>query len=126
IALTAVMALSELTLTRGLLILIAVFGATALLAGVVLIARAGAPLDRAGARPQSRLLRALLTLEFLLVAPVGLLMYLAPTVAQRFWPWDLPPINVRLIGSIFVATMIGSFWGLRQRTWEEIRPSVVA
>jgi len=22
--------------------------------------------------------------------------------------------------------MIGSFWGLRQRTWEEIRPSVVA
>ena len=126
IALTGVMALGELGLASKLLILIAVFGGAALLAGAVLAVRAGAPLDRASARPQSRLLRGLLTLEFLLVAPVGLLMYLAPTVAQRFWPWDLPPINVRLIGSIFVATMIGSLWGLRQRTWEEIRPSVVA
>jgi hypothetical protein len=61
-----------------------------------------------------------------LVAPVGLLMYLAPEVAQRFWPWTLPPINVRLIGSIFVATAVLTLWALRQRAWEEVRPRVVA
>jgi hypothetical protein len=126
IALTGVMALGDLGATSGLLVLIAVFGGVSLLTGAGLAVRAGAPLNRAGARPQSRLLRGLFRLEILLVAPVGLLMYLAPAVAQRFWPWDLPPINVRLIGSIFVATMIGSFWGLRQRTWEEIRPIVAA
>lgn len=126
IALTGVMALGELALTTGVLVCIAVFGVAALLGGGVLIARAGIPLNRAGARPQSRLLRGLLLIEFLLVTPVGLMMYLAPTIAQRLWPWELTPINIRLIGSIFVATMVGSFWGLRQRTWEEIRPSVMA
>jgi len=68
-------------------------------------------------------LRWLLTLDFLLVTPVGLTMYLAPTVARRFWPWDLAAINVRLIGSIFVATMIISFWGCASAP-EEIRPSI--
>jgi hypothetical protein len=126
IALTGVMALGELVTSAGLLILIAVFGVAALLGAATLAMRAGMPLNRAGARPQSRLLRGLLLLEFLLVTPVGLMMYLAPTVAQPLWPWELTPINIRLIGSIFVATMIGSFWGLRLRTWEEIRPSVVA
>jgi hypothetical protein len=33
---------------------------------------------------------------------------------------------VRLIGSIFVATAALSLWALRPRTWEEVRPSVVA
>jgi hypothetical protein len=124
IALTGVMALGEPGMSSGLLIWIAVFGAVSLIAGALLAARAGAPLDRAGTRTHSRLLRGLLVLDFLLVAPVGLMMYLAPVLARRFWPWDLPPINVRLIGSIFVTTMIVSFWGLRQRTWEEVRPSV--
>jgi hypothetical protein len=120
------MGLGELATSTGLLVLIAVFGVAALLGGATLALRAGTPLNRAGARPQSRLLRGLLLLEFVLVTPVGLLMYLAPIVAQHLWPWELTPINIRLIGSIFVATMIGSFWGLRLRTWEEIRPSVVA
>ena len=50
----------------------------------------------------------------------------SPELAQRFWPWNLAPINVRLIGSIFVATAVLTLWALRQRTWEEVRPSVVA
>lgn len=123
-ALTGVMALGEPGMSGGLPIWIAVFGGLSLLSGALLGARTGTPLDHAGTRPPSRLLRGLLALDCLLVAPVGLMMYLAPTLARPFWPWDLPPINIRLIGSIFVATMIVSLWALRQRSWEEVRPGV--
>jgi len=126
IALAGVLAVATVGPTTGLLLWIALFGAVALATAALLTARMGAAIDRAGARPQSRFLRGLLTLDILLVAPVGLAMYLAPAAARRFWPWDLPALNVRLIGSIFVATMIVSFWALRRRTWEEVRPSVAA
>jgi hypothetical protein len=126
VGLTGVMSIGELGATTRLLLWIALFGALALLFGALLAARLGAPLDRSSAQPQSRLLRRLLMLDLLLVAPVGLLMYLAPEVAQRFWPWNLVPINVRLIGSIFVATAALTLWSLRQRTWDDVGPSVAA
>jgi hypothetical protein len=124
IALTGVMALGEPSMGGWLPIWIAVFGGLSLLSGALLATRTGTPLDHAATRLHSRPLRGLLTLDCLLVAPVGLMMYLAPTLAQPLWPWDLSPINIRLIGSIFVATMIVSLWALRQRSWEEVRPSV--
>jgi hypothetical protein len=124
IALTGVMALGEPGMVGWLPIWIAVFGGLSLLSGALLATRTGAQLGYIGTRPHSRQLRGLLLFDCLLVAPVGLMMYLTPTLAQSFWPWDLPPINIRLIGSIFVATMIVSFWALRQRSWEEVRPSV--
>src|SRR5262249_5032465 len=126
IALTGVLALGDLGGQSGLLAWIALFGALALGFGGLLATRVDAPRDRSGTRPQSRFLRGLLVLDLVLVAPVGLLMYLAPTVAQRFWPWNLAPINVRLIGSIFVATAALTIWSLRQRSWEEVGPSVAA
>jgi hypothetical protein len=126
IDLTGVLALGALGASNGLLAWIALVGVLALGFGGLLAMRVDAPRDRSRARPQSSYLRGLLWLDFALVAPVGLLMYLAPEVAQRFWPWSLPPINVRLIGSIFVATAALTLWALRQRTWEEVRPSVVA
>jgi hypothetical protein len=126
IDLTGVLALGALGASNALLGWIALFGALALGFGGLLATRVDAPRDRARARPQSHFLRGLLWLDFALVAPVGLLMYLAPEVAQRFWPWTLPPINVRLIGSIFVATAVLTLWALRQRTWEEVRPRVAA
>ena len=126
IGLTGVLALGALGASNGLLAWIALLGAVALGFGGLLATRVDTRRDRNRARPQSRFLRGLLWLDFTLVAPVGLLMYLAPEVAQRFWPWALPPINVRLIGSIFVATAALSLWALRQRTWEEVAPRVVA
>jgi hypothetical protein len=126
IGLTGVLALGDLGGQSGLLAWIALFGALALGFGGLLVTRVDAPHDQPHTRPQSRFLRGLLWLDFALVAPVGLMMYLAPVVAQRFWPWNLPPINVRLIGSIFVATAVLTLWGLRRRSWEEVRPRVVA
>jgi hypothetical protein len=126
ICLTGVLALGALDAPNGLLAWIALLGALSLGFGGLLATRVDAPRDRARAQPQSKFLRGLLWLDFALVAPVGLLMYLAPEIAQEYWPWNLPPINVRLIGSIFVATAVLTLWALRQRTWEEVRPSVVA
>jgi hypothetical protein len=126
IALAGVLAVATIGPDGGLLAWIALFGVTALSMAALLAGRMGQVRPGPRSRPQSRPLRALLTLDMLLVAPVGLAMYLAPEAARRFWPWDLPPLNVRLIGSIFVATMVVSFWALRQRSWEQVRPSVAA
>jgi hypothetical protein len=126
IDLTGVLALGALGATNGLLAWIALLGALALGFGGLLAMRIDAPQEHTRGRAQSNFLRGLLWLDFALVAPVGLLMYLAPEVAQRYWPWSMPPINVRLIGSIFVATGALTLWALRQRTWEAVRPSVVA
>ena len=126
IVLAGVLAVAQVGPTNGLLLWIALLGAVSLLAAALLTARMGAPLDRAGARPQTRFLRGLLVLDLLLVAPVGLLMYLVPAIARRFWPWDMPTLNVRLIGSIFVATLVLSAWALRRRTWDEVRPRIAA
>jgi hypothetical protein len=126
IALTGVLALGALGGANDLLAWIALFGALALGFGGLLATRVDAPRDRSRARPQSGFLRGLLWLDFALVAPVGLLMYLAPEVAQYYWPWAMPPINVRLIGSIFVATAALTLWALRQHSWEEVGPRVAA
>jgi len=126
IALAGMLAVPVVGSTTGLLVSIALFGAVALASAALLAMRMGTPRTGTTLRPQARFLRALLTLDMLLVAPVGLAMYLAPEAARRFWPWDMPPVNVRLLGSIFVATMVVSFWALRQRSWEQVRPSVAA
>jgi hypothetical protein len=126
IALAGVLAVPVVGSTSGLLVAIALFGAVALASAALFALRMGVPQAGTTLRSQTRFLRGLLTLDLLLVAPVGLAMYVAPEVARRFWPWDLPPLNVRLIGSIFVATMIVSFWALRQQSWEQVRPSVAA
>lgn len=126
IALTGVLALGDLGISTMLVLWLAVFGALAVLSAGCLLSLIGLDTELASAQPQTPLLRGLLLVDCVLVAPVGLLMYIAPAIARRFWPWDMPPINIRLIGSIFVATMILSLWALRQRGWEQVRPSVAA
>jgi hypothetical protein len=125
IALAGVLAVPVVGPTSGLLAWVALFGVVALSAAALLTIRLGMS-TRATGQPHTPFLRGLLTLDMLLVAPVGLAMYLAPEAARRFWPWDLPALNVRLIGSIFVATTVVSYWALRQRSWEQVRPSVAA
>ena len=130
IALVGVLGSGEIGLTPALLVWLAIFGGLTLLFGALLVAHRAAPAPapgtRAHGRPQVRELRELLLVDLVLVAPVGLVMYLAPALARRFWPWDLTPINGRLIGSIFVATAVLTLWSLQQRTWEAVGPSIVA
>lgn len=127
IALTGLLAYGQPNLHSTFPLWFGIVGGLALLAGLLLIIRNRNDHTATSlSQPHGRDLRALLILDALLVAPVGLLMYFFPVIAQRYWPWEMPPINVRLIGSIFLATTIVSLWSLRQPNWESIRPSVIS
>ena len=75
-------------------------------------------------RPLTRGMRIYFMIHLAVVIPVGLTMYLGPALAQKFWPWPLSPVNVRLLGAFFVGASILSVWSLRQRYWQAIRPLV--
>jgi hypothetical protein len=61
------------------------------------------------------------------VARVGLTMYLIPAQVAGLWPWAMPIIDVRLLGSIFLASAILSGWGIvRGRRRAEIDPLLAA
>ena len=75
-------------------------------------------------QPLTRGLRIYFKIHLAVVIPVGLTMYLAPTLAQHLWPWSLSPINVRLLGAFFVGASILSAWSLRQKDWRAVRPLV--
>lgn len=125
IALTGLLAYNQVNQTFP--IWFGVVGGLALLAGLFFIIRYRSHHTASFRKqPHGPDLRALLILDAILVAPVGFLMYFLPDTAQRYWPWEMSPINVRLIGSIFVATTIVSLWSLRQPNWESIRPSVIS
>jgi hypothetical protein len=75
-------------------------------------------------QPLTRGLRIYLKIHMAVVIPVGLTMYLAPTLAQQLWPWALSPVNIRLLGAFFVGASILSAWSLRQKDWRAIQPLV--
>src|SRR5262249_42760227 len=92
---------------------------------LLILFQAHSPHTTGDLRPLPPTVRTFFTLHMLLVAPVGLAMYLAPSLAQSFWPWTLTPINIRLIGAMFVVTAVLSFWCRRQRAWDTVAPTLV-
>ena len=72
--------------------------------------------------PVTRALRGFFLIHLLVVLPVGASMYFLPSWAQPLWPWQMSPINVRLIGSFFFGAAFISIWALRQHFWEPLRP----
>ncbi len=75
-------------------------------------------------RPLTRGLRIYFKIHMAVVIPVGLTMYLAPTLAQQLWPWALSPVNIRLLGAFFVGASLLSAWSLRQKDWRAVQPLV--
>ena len=82
-----------------------------------------APAD-AHEAPSSRLLRGFFLVHLLVVLPVGVSMLVFPSWAQPLWPWQMTPINVRLIGTFFFGAAFISAWALRQRSAEPLRPAL--
>jgi hypothetical protein len=125
IALVGVIHGGELGWTAQLLIWAAIWAITALIFVVLLImVQARGLFTTDATRPMPPAARAFFTLHMLLVAPVGLVMYLAPSLAQSLWPWTLTPINIQLVGAMFVVTAVLSFWCRRQRAWSAIAPAL--
>ena len=91
----------------------------------LLLFLSGRPTRRGNdAPPLTRGLRIYFLIHLTVVIPVGLMMYLGPTLAQHLWPWPLSPVNVRLLGAFFVGASILSIWSLRQRNWQAVQPLV--
>jgi len=126
IALVGVIHGGALGWTAQLIIWAPVWAITALVFVVLLIRVQARPPQQLGAtRPMPPAVRTFFTLHMVLVAPVGLVMYLAPSLAQSLWPWTLTPINIRLVGAMFVVTAVLSFWCRRQRAWDVVAPTLV-
>ena len=61
------------------------------------------------------------------VGLVGLTMYGVPSQVSGLWPWSMPLIDVRLLGSIFLASSVLSAWAVpRRRGRTEVDPLLAA
>jgi hypothetical protein len=70
----------------------------------------------------TRALRGFFLVHLLVVLPVGASMVFLPSWARPLWPWQMAPVNVRLIGSFFFGAAFISLWALRQHFREPLRP----
>jgi hypothetical protein len=121
IALSGLLAIADIGPTPRMIGFLAFFLGTALLLALVML-----PAARDAANPQptavERGLRAFFLIHLLVVLPVGVSMYFAPSRVQALWPWQMTPINVRLIGSFFFGAAFISGWALCQHSREPLRP----
>lgn len=77
--------------------------------------------------PLERWLRSWFAIHMVVVGLVGLTMYGVPSQASGLWPWSMPLIDVRLLGSIFLASSLLSAWAVpRRRGRTEVDPLLAA
>ena len=72
----------------------------------------GADVDRT--QPLANWLRLLLSLQVLILVPLGAALFIAPLLTAPLWPWALTPLTARAIGAWLIA--IGA--GMAQSVWE--------
>ena len=121
IALSGVLDIASVGFTPrmiGFLVAFLGFAALLVLAAVPAMNRGA---DAHGA-PVTRAQRGFFLIHLLVVLPVGTSMVFLPSWAQPLWPWQMTPINVRLIGSFFFGAAFISLWALRQPSREPLRP----
>lgn len=121
IALSGLLGIAETGVTPRMIGFLAFFLGTALLLMLTVLPAIPGATSSSGA-PPARALRGFFLVHLFVVLPVGLSMYILPSWAQPLWPWQMTPINIRLIGSFFFGAAIISIWALRLRSGESLRP----
>ena len=124
IASVGLLDIGEIGFTGRMIIWLVLFIGTTLLLWALFFLYNGQASHANDQRPLTRGLRIYFKIHMAVVIPVGLTMYLAPTLAQQLWPWALSPVNVRLLGAFFVGASILSAWSLRQKDWRAVQPLV--
>jgi len=51
-------------------------------------------------------LRVVVGIEILVVLAGGVLLFFFPSEASKVWPWNIPPFNSRLVGSVYLAALV--------------------
>ncbi len=67
------------------------------------------------------LLRRFTKIEFGVLAVAGGTLFFIPDIARLIWPWSLTPFNMRFLGAIYLASLIGVAMLLRVGRWEPAR-----
>ncbi|WP_448626616.1 hypothetical protein [Geodermatophilus sp. URMC 64] len=60
-------------------------------------------LDPPARRPVPLVLRVALGLESVVLTVTGVVLYVAPTTAERLWPWALTPLTARVVAAWLIA-----------------------
>ncbi len=103
IASVGLLDIGEIGFTGRMIIWLVLFIGTTLLLWALFFLYNGQASHANDQRPLTRGLRIYFKIHMAVVIPVGLTMYLAPTLAQQLWPWALSPVNVRLLGAFLRA-----------------------
>ena len=72
---------------------------------------------------------ALVSLQAAIALVVGVLLFLAPSTADDFWPWALTPLTARTVAAWSMALAAGLTFTAWQRDWTRVRiatPTYVA
>src|SRR5215210_7676599 len=77
--------------------------------------------------PISGALRAVLAVQGLILAGVGIALFIAPLdVAGEIWPWELTPLTGRVIAAWLIGLAVGVACVLRENDWARSRPAAVS
>lgn len=71
--------------------------------------------------PITSLLRRFTKVEFVVLAVAGGSLFFIPDIARLIWPWALTPFNMRFLGAIYLASLVGVAMLLRVGRWEPAR-----
>jgi hypothetical protein len=80
----------------------------------------------AGGPAMSRLLRAYLALQGVLVTLLAVCLLLAPAAMAGIWPWAITPVLAHIYGAPFLSYGLGSLYAARRQRWAEARIAVYA
>lgn len=74
----------------------------------------------------SRPFLAYFAIHLALVVVVGAALFVAPTTMADVAPWELSPVNIRLLSGIILASALLSALALRDRDWAAVYPTAVS
>ena len=76
--------------------------------------------------PMSSGLRAYFYAQGILLTALALALFAAPNAMTTLWPWPMPPVVAQLYSAPLLAFGFGALYAAQQRTWAEVRQTVVA
>lgn len=82
--------------------------------------------DPPRAHPLPAAIRWPLAAQGVLMATVGLALFVAPSSAPLVWPWPLTPLTARAIGAWLIGFAAAAYGGLRENDLARSRPAVAA
>ena len=79
-----------------------------------------------GRTPIPALLRGALGLQALVMAAIGIVLWVSPSSADTIWPWPLTPLTARAVGSFLIGFAAAAGFAARDNRVERLRGAAYA